>query len=192
MKKVILGIILCTAAVLAPGLWILSLVNAYEDRTVSFRAPGTLEVKVEAPARYFVWNEYRTIFEGRTYSSEKSLPEGVEFLLEDVETGEALPLQTNATISFSTGGRQRTSIGYFSIEERGGYRLTIRGLEQPRIFSFGPTPLGDIPSLLGRFFFLMILAVAGMIGGIFLIVFGLIAIFRTAPGRAADPGMRPE
>jgi hypothetical protein len=188
MKKLLLGILLCTAAFLAPGLWILSLVNAYEDRAVSFRAPGEMEVRVEEPARYFLWNDYRTIFEGRTYANEKNLPDGVEFVLEDVETGGGLPLRSDAKISVSTDGSQRTALGYFLIDEPGVYRLTIRGLDRPRIFSFGPSPLGDIGGLLGSLFFLLVLAAAAMIGGIFLIVFGLIAIFRTDSGRTAPPG----
>jgi hypothetical protein len=178
MKKLIFGILLCVAGFAVPTALLVPLILGLRNDTVVFKAPAEVEVRVEEAGRYYVWNEYRTLYEGRTYAQSKSLPSGMTFSLTDPETGEELPFAADFSISSTTGEREKMSVGYFDIEDPGAYLLRIQGLEEPRIFSFGPSIFDDFFAFFGRLLLAFALGCAALVGGILLIVFGIIETVR--------------
>lgn len=187
MKKLVLGIVLCVAAFAAPLLLVAPvLVSLARDDAVALEAPGELDVTIEEPGRYYVWNEYNTVYLGKTYSVSKELPSGIMFSLVESDTGEAVPFEGDLSISVSAGERARNSAGYFDIEDSGEYRLEIAGLDQPRVFAFGPSVWSDMFSFFGRILLGVLLAVIFLTAGVLLVVFGVISIAQRANGRL-DP-----
>lgn len=178
MKKLILGVVLFAVGFMSPLLLVVSLLGSLTEETVALEAPGEIEVTVEEPGRYYVWNEYRTVYEGRTYSQSETLPSGIAFSLTEAESGTELPLSTDMSMSWSGGDRKKTSVGYFGIEEPGDYVLSVQGPEEPRVFSFGPSLFGDLPAFLGRMILGAVLALAGVIGGVLLVIFGILELVR--------------
>jgi hypothetical protein len=55
-----------------------------------FIIPDVVEVLIEKPGKYYVWNNYRTVFEGRTYSTAEELPGGIEITLHQKENNRSL------------------------------------------------------------------------------------------------------
>ncbi len=187
MKKLILGIILCAAAFIVPLTLVIPMISALANGTVEFEAPGELEVTVEEPGRHYVYHEYVIVFKGRSYSRDKGLPDGVTFSLTGAESGESFPMQTDSSFSFSTGERQNVSVGYFEVEQPGDYILRIGGLDEPRIFSFGPALFENFASFFVQLIVGFMLVIATMIAGILLIVFGIIALVRQSNNPTGTP-----
>lgn len=185
MKKLILGILLFGIAFVGPMILIAPFLSSLADGVVSFEASGELEVTVEEPDRYYVWNVHTTVYEGRSYSQSKTLPSGVTFSLTEVETGEEIPFETDLSISTTTGANESHSVGYFEVEKSGAYLLTIGGLDEPRIFAFGPSIFGDFVSIFGWVGLGLLVAFGLVIAGILLIIFGAIEMSRKKESRPA-------
>src|SRR4051812_19493869 len=61
-------------AIIAPLLILLPLFRSHV--TATFVVPGTNQVRLRA-GEYILWDEYRTIFQGTTYSLSSNLPGGL-------------------------------------------------------------------------------------------------------------------
>lgn len=178
MRKLLFGIALILAACLAPLILVMPVFKSLMEEPDLLKAPGEWEVMAEEPGRYYVWNEYQTVYDGTTYAEGEALPSGITFSLVDAATEEAVPFETDASISASSGATKKNSVGYFSLEEPGLYRLRIEGVEEPRIFSFGPSVFGDFFSFFGRIVLAGLAAFAAAIGGLLLIIFGIVELVR--------------
>ena len=66
----ILGGIIIPVILFVPIIW--GLIN--EKPLATFIVPTEIEVSIEKEGKYYLWNNYRAIFEGRTYSSPETLP----------------------------------------------------------------------------------------------------------------------
>jgi hypothetical protein len=187
MNKLILGILLCLSALAIPVASILPFILSLNEDAVTFEAPGEIEVTVEEGDRSYVWHVHRTVHEGRAYSRGRNLPDGVTFSLRAAATGETLPMRTDLSISSSTGQREQSSVGYFDVENPGVYRLAIGGLDEPRIFSFGPSIFSDFPGIFVKIILLGLLAGVLMIAGVVLLILGIVDLVRNGKGRGVQP-----
>ena len=50
---------------------------------MTFKVPASLEIALTQSGKYYLWNNYLTIFDGQTYSQDKRLPDGMTFILKD-------------------------------------------------------------------------------------------------------------
>jgi hypothetical protein len=185
MKKVVVGIVLCFLALAVPGVGLFFFISAVTQAEIrSFEGPGTIEVQVDDPGRYFLWNEYRTVFEGRSYSRSEELPDGVGFSAVRMDTGESISFRTNFSITHRSGQREKASIGYFEVTEPGLYRVSVEGLRQTRIFAFGQSSMDDFGGMMARGFFFTLFSIAAMLAGLLFLIFGILELVRK---RSAQP-----
>jgi len=41
---------------------------------VQSKVPGTQEVIIEKPGRYYLWNDFRTVYAGKSYDQSEHIP----------------------------------------------------------------------------------------------------------------------
>ena len=173
VKKIIGGGILFVIGMILPFAFIIPLVFQTDD--ITFRAPGSVDVIIEKPGRYYLYNNYSTVFEGRSYSFAEELPHGLSFSLIEKESGASVPMNSDLSISSEAGSQLKSSIGYFKLIRPGQYTLTVSGNMEDRIFSFGESFFGHRfkNMILG-----MLVAFAAAITALVLIVLGIVDLVR--------------
>ena len=83
-KKIIGGGMLFVVGMILPFAIIISIIFQSDD--ITFRAPGSVEVTIEKPGRYYLYNNYSAVFEGRSYSFDEKLPNGLSFTYQTVKS----------------------------------------------------------------------------------------------------------
>jgi uncharacterized membrane protein len=132
------GVVACAALVV---LFVLRL-----DGDTRFVAPGSHVVTVKQPGKQVIWNDYRTVFEGRSYDAPERLPEGLQIRVTEAATGKDLDIASSRGASWKSPVSERVSIASFEVATPGRYTVTIGGDFPPRVFSVGP---GFLLPLLG-------------------------------------------
>ena len=122
-----------TAAVVALVVW---LVLSF-DSNQQFLVPGRHTVELSEPGEYVVWNDHRTVFDGRTYDESEKLPAGIKIAVVDVASGKELAVASTSGSTFSSGTTERVSFAQFTIERPGRYEIAVTGAPEPRVFSVG-------------------------------------------------------
>lgn len=134
-----------TAAVIASIAWfVLTL-----DTGTQFLAPGRHTVDATEAGKYIVWNEYRTVFQGRSYESSKKLPAAVQITVFDIVRERALDVSPALGASSQTGATERVSVAQFTVEHPGPLEVAVAGSFEPRVLAVGPDVL---PGILGVVF----------------------------------------
>lgn len=149
-KQMISGLVLfVTGAIIIPTIFCISvaLYLLNNKPLVKFIIPGQTVVTIEEQGRYYLWNDYQTIFNGRTYSSSEELPDELEILLLENKTGNKVEFTPNQSITPSTGDSHKNSIGYFEIDTPATYILTISGESSARVVSFEKSLSGHLNAL---------------------------------------------
>lgn len=125
--------------IIMPFVLLLSLVLALSTggRDMQFLIPGSVEFTIEEPGKYYLWNDYRTIYEGETYSKPTELPDNLTISLRNEDWTVCVDIVPRNSISVSSFSSAKQSIGYFKIPEPGDYVLDVQGRCAPRVFSFG-------------------------------------------------------
>jgi hypothetical protein len=145
MKKpktlLILGIILFVGGIIAYAilmtflflpLWTLLICN--DD--IQFLIPGTVEIEIEDEGRYYVWNNYKTVYEGKSYSKPEEVQDNLLISLKTKDEALDYDIIGKTSISRSSDSTSRKSIGYFDITVPWDYILEVKGETEPRVFSF--------------------------------------------------------
>ncbi len=178
IKTIIAGVVLfILGAVVIPVLCILPLILGHSSAP-EFKVPGSFDATVDAPGRYYVWNDFRAIFEGKTYNSSTNLPNGISIQVRTAD-GRALQFVGDTSTSMSTGSSSKNSIGYVEVERPGKVTIQVSGSNEERIFCFAKSELLRMfGQILGGFVLSMLVAVAG----IGVIIWGVIK--RVQAGRA--------
>lgn len=144
-----------------------------------FIIPGETRVEVAEPGRYYLWNDFETVFEGRSYSSGLALPGGLTISVTPADGSPEIPMQVGMDITENIGGTNRKSIGYFEIPRTGGYDVRVTGTAAPQVFSFGRSIFGDNPMK-----FMISMMIAGLscfllvMGGMVMMVLGVVFLVR--------------
>ena len=138
-KQMILGLVLfVTGAIIIPTIFCISvaLYLLNNEPLAKFVIPGQTVVTIEEQGRYYLWNDYQTILNGRTYSSSEELPDELEISLLENKTGNKVEFTPNQSMTSSAGDSHKNSIGYFEIDTPAIYILTISGEFSSRVVSF--------------------------------------------------------
>lgn len=159
------------AVMVVPLLFVLLLVFEHKQET-QFKIPGTTAVAVKEPGRYYLWNDFRTIYNGKGYNKSESIPDGIEIRIRDA-SGHQLQFVSDASISMNDNGNAKKSIGYVEVERPGEVTVEVTGGSEERIFSFSQSGLLRIFGLVfGGFALSAMIAVAGL----GLIIWGIVRL----------------
>jgi uncharacterized membrane protein len=105
------------------------------DRGEQFLVPGRHVLALDRPGKYLVWNDYRTVFQGRSFDAPEKLPAGVRVSVFD-KTGGPAPKVSGAHGSTSSyGDNNSVALYQFEIERPGRYEIVVEGDFSPRVFS---------------------------------------------------------
>lgn len=146
-----------------------------KSNEVRFKAPGSVEAVVQVPGRYYIWNDYQTMFEGKSYQRSKSLPDGTQIQIRNPQGG-LLPFVGDTSISSSRGSSAENSVGYVEIVSPGKVKIEITGGNEERIFSFSQSRILKIFGLVAAG--LILSMIVGLLG-IGIIVWGIIKTARS-------------
>jgi hypothetical protein len=150
----------------------------FQEKGSALQAPGSLEISIKTPGKYVLWNNYSTVFEGRSYSFRKELPNGLSFSLNEKSSGSQVPFQSGPGMLFTSGSEGKASVGSFEVAKAGRYLLTVTGNPEKRIFSFERSLLGKA----GSFFLFLVLGIllsfAAGAGALVFIVLGIVDLVR--------------
>lgn len=108
------------------------------DGGTRFVAPGSHAITVEKAGKQVIWNDYRTVFEGRNYSAPEQLPDGLHIRVTAAATGKDVDIEPDRGASSKTSAAERVSVASFDAVP-GRYTITIEGNFPPRVFSVGPS-----------------------------------------------------
>lgn len=104
-----------------------------------FLAPGGVAIEVTAPGDYLLWHNYRAVFQGRAYSAEKSLPDGVSFRVNGPDGAVTVSGANGATSEM--GETESVAVATFPAATPGHYEVVVEGEFPARVFSVGPDNL---------------------------------------------------
>lgn len=138
IKTLVTGIILFSLGILVISMVMPALFyDLLENRNgEQFKIPGRTQVIVEEPGRYYLWNDYHTVFEGKSYNRSETIPDGLEFKIRNKETSKSFKFVSDLSISSNRGSHSSNSIGYVEIAGPGRVEIDIVGGSEERIFSF--------------------------------------------------------
>lgn len=125
------------------------------DEGHQFLAPGRQVLEL-GTGRHVVWNDYRTIFEGRSFDASRTLPSGVEITVTEVGSGRPVALRRAGSSTFTSANTERAAVVEFETARPGRFEIAVQGNFPPRVFSVGP----DMVRLL-------LLAIFGSLGLLF-------------------------
>jgi hypothetical protein len=194
-KQIVSGVILFIfgAMVIPTVFCVIAFMYSWANQPLArFVIPGSTFVTVEKESRYYLWNDYRTIYEGKTYSCSEDFPSGLEISLCATELLHESPLEmtmgdpvefvSDQSITSSVGDSHQNSVGYFEVHEPGSYLLSVSGETGSRVCSFGTSifNLRNVLIFLATFAVTMVTGLAG-----FLLV--IIGILNLAKSRKSHP-----
>ena len=129
-----------SCGVLAAAGLIAWLVLTWEEGT-QFLAPGRQALTLKA-GNHVVWNDHVTVFEGRSYHSSRTLPDGLQVTVTGGDGGIALRSASGATTK--GWNTERVAVMQFDIAQPGRYEIAVLGDFRPRVFSVGPDHVGAV------------------------------------------------
>lgn len=100
-----------------------------------FIGPGRISLEVATPGYYTLWHDYHTVFEGRTYSADKQLPDGINFRVNGPSGPVAVKGSNDATATI--GNTERVAVAAFVAPVSGQYEIAAEGEFPARVFSVG-------------------------------------------------------
>ena len=165
IKTIIAGVVLFVlGAFVIPLLYAVFVVLPLllgSSNEIQFKIPGTTQATVEKPGRYYIWNDYRTFYQGKNYDRSERIPDGVEIRIHDSKGGQ-LEFVGSTAISSTASSSSKNSIGYVDIGSPGKVSIEVSGGNEERIFSFAQSGILRMAgSFLGAFGLSMLVAIAG-------------------------------
>ena len=175
IKTIIAGAIFLIGAFVVPFLFILPLFLGHQNEN-QFKVPGSIQVTIEKPGRYYLWNDFKTVYHGQSFNLSDHIPDGMNIRIGDSD-GHQFNFVSDASISVTNGSSAKKSIGYVEIEHPGKVTVQVSGGFEERIFSFSRSRLLK--------FFLFIIGGVGAsvifgLTGLGLIIWGIVKLVRKA------------
>lgn len=177
LKTIIAGILLLFCAVMVFPLFIVVPFFLQKSDDVQFKVPGGKEVTVKEPGRYYLWNNFNTVYEGKSYAQSEAVPNGMTIEIRD-ESGHLLPFVSNNLTTVTTEGNNensKKSIGYVQIDHPEKLEIQVSGGNEERIFSFSKS---DVLKIFLTIFGAVSIAALTGLPAIGLIIWGIIKLNR--------------
>lgn len=177
VRKIVWGGVVFLAGIVVSIAMVIPLMRTFlHDHDVKFQVPGSVVLTIDKPGKYYLWNNYQTIFEGRSFSVGPNLPGGYVFSLVGEKSGEAIPIESDLSLHTAIGGDEKQSVGYFEITDPGKYQLTVTGDEGERIMSFGPSFFDNLFLFIGVSLLGALIMMGSMITALILAVMGIVEL----------------
>ena len=162
LKTLIAGIVLfVVGAFVVPIAFLLPLILNNSDER-QFIIPGITEVEILESGRYYLWNDFQTVFDGKSYNRSESIPDGLEIAITN-EDGKDLQFTSDTSMSSSSGSSSKNTIGYVEVSNPSRLTVSVSGGSDERVFSFSESGIIKMLGLIfGGFGLSMLLALAGV------------------------------
>lgn len=149
--------------------------------------PGAVEAQVDAPGRYYLWDNHWTMFEGKRFQYPDHWPETATVTARDGDDS-VLEFVPDASQNWSIGNTEKTSIGYVEVPAPTTLRLQVDDLDRERVVTVSDrTMQEELWAKLSGFGIGLALALVGApIAGLGLLL-GRRAALNTARGEQAAP-----
>lgn len=108
----------------------------------TFSAPASRTLRINEPGKYVLWHDYKVMFNGRMYNKPEALPDQTVISL--TRDGREIPGNPSLSSCVTSGQNEKRSVMRYQLDEAGEYMFSITGLDEERIFSFGPSRIKDI------------------------------------------------
>lgn len=161
-----LGTFILPAAIIVPIL-------LSDSNQTTFIVPGKAQIQVETPGRHYLWNNYQTIYKGKSYNRPKTIPDGTEINITNAENGAPFEFIGNGSMTSSSGSNAKITIGYIEVTEPCTIDIEITGNSNECIFSFSKALF---LKMFGLIFGGIALAFTCGMAGIGIIVWGIIKL----------------
>jgi len=171
-KKLIIGVVLLLIGgfILPLSLFLPFILDQSVDD--QFLVPGSGSFTVDEPARYYLWHDHQTLFQGSSFNHPIELPNGIQISVYS-SAGETLELVNAPSISTSGNVRTRQSIAYADVPSAGEWTVEVKGDFAPRVFSFAESKFLKI---FGWIFGGMALCLITAATGLILVVLGVVGM----------------
>jgi len=168
------------AGLVLGGILVWRFVAGFEP-AVRFLAPGEAQVSVTMPGDQVIWHEHRTVYQGRGFNVDATMPDGTRYRVQAPD-GSAVAVETRSGMSSESGEERSVSVAHFAASSTGVYRVAVEGMTEPRVVAVGPNRTWPITKLVGELFIIVVLAFCSAMA------IGLYGFLRTmgAPGAAAS------
>jgi uncharacterized membrane protein len=168
------------AGLVLGGILVWRFVAGFEP-AMRFLAPGEAQVSVAVPGDQVLWHEHRTVYQGRGFNVEATMPDGTRYRVRAPD-GSPVAVQTQSGMSSESGEERSVSVAHFAASSSGVYRVAVEGLKEPRVMAVGPNRTWPIMKLVGELLLILVLGFCSAMA------IGLYGFLRTvaAPGAAAS------
>jgi hypothetical protein len=168
---VVIGIVLNVVAVI-------SVLNIFRDKGTFFFAPGEAVVNITKPGSYTLWQETRTVIDGKFMTFSEEFPSGTIIKVVKQPEGTDVALRRNAMATMEANGTRRVSIADLTFSSPGAYRVVVTGLSEKRALYLEEEKIWPI---------FLIVIVGGLLGMLFLFsgIGAAIFVFVRMPTRVA-------
>ena len=120
-----------TAAIIAIIAWLVFGPNERQQ----FLAPSRHTMELAGPASYLIWNDYNTVFEGRSYENAEEFPAGARLSVIERASGRKLATYPSTYVNQNDRDTKRRSVAKLRTEQPGQYEIIVEGDFAPRVFS---------------------------------------------------------
>lgn len=152
VKTITAGTLLFVLGVIVFPLYFILSFLSKDNEWVQFVVPGSAEIQAVESNRYYLWNDYKTVFKGRNYNHSENLPAGLEIKVVDIDTGKQVPFFTDQSISENRQKTSSKSVGYIDTHAPTRLKIIVSNIKGPRIFSFSQSSLVKIMDFVLRLF----------------------------------------
>lgn len=146
-----------------------------------FLVPGTHTFNFKSPGKYIIWNDFQTFFNGRSYSSSPSLPDGLTITVIQRASQNQIPTKPTGSSSESSGSHKRHSICSFLAEKPGEYTIEVKNVPSQRVFMVRKAQVKDV---LHSFFVFGTVSMVGWAVGLLIII--IVAIKRSRASKELE------
>jgi hypothetical protein len=169
---VVIGIVLNVVAVI-------SSLSMFRDKGTSFFAPGETVVNITKPGSYTLWQETKTIIDGKFITFSDDFPSDTTIKVVKQPEGTDVGLRRNAMTTMEANGTRRVSIADLTFSSPGAYRVVVTGLSERRALYLEEEKIWSI---------FLIMIVGSLVGLLFLFsgIGAAIYVLVRRPGRAAS------
>ena len=130
-----IGCGLLVIAVFSFGSTFASLVRG-EAHEEQFSVPGTHQLATQTPGDYYLWNHWKTVYEGEKIKRTRKFPSNLSVVIRNSD-GLKVPFKQDGEQSWSIGNHAKASIGYIKSPGNKSYTIEVTGNSSPNfILSF--------------------------------------------------------
>jgi hypothetical protein len=131
----------------ASGLYLWPRVGAADAGLIRVVVPGSTTLDLAKPGTYTIFHEKRSVVDGRFYAFDSVSGLSVEIITE--ATSAPVRLEPAGGTKYSVGSRQGVSIFAFTIDQPGRYRMTSSTTGGQAVLAIGQGVVGGIFALVG-------------------------------------------